>query len=148
MVAGRGVFLLLAGLGLAMNGCMEPTRPDLLGAVLHRQPEQVALLVRTGAPLNPRDESGDTPLTLATISDQFVIAEMLIDAGADIFAASEFGWTAGYAAQTSRLEPGTAEGDARQRVIAKLKAKGFPWPAPEPETVEQLAAKGQWPPAR
>lgn len=142
------MLLLLAAMGVAMNACMEPNRRDLLGAVLHREPEQVALLVRAGVPLNVRDEAGDTPLTLAAISDQFVIAEMLIDGGADVFAHSEFGWTAGYAAQSSRLAPGTAEGDARQRVIAKLRAKGFPWPAPEPETVEQLAARGAWPPRR
>lgn len=124
----------------------QGSQRDLLGAVMHRERARVAELISQRVPLDPRNEERDTPLTLATVSDQFIIAEMLMDAGADIFAHNMFGWTAGFAAQTSRLEPGTAEGDARQRVIAKLQARGFPWPAPDPDTVQALGATGGWPP--
>lgn len=124
------------------------TKPDLFEAVMHRDVDRVRQLLSERAVLDERNDQLDTPLTLATVSDQFIIAEMFIKSGADIFAANEFGWTAGFAAGTSRLEPGTAEGDARQRVIALLKAKGFPWPAPDPDEVNALMKRGLWPPKR
>jgi len=126
---------------------MDAGKPDeLLEAVMNRQASRVAELLVRQPDLDARNKQLDTPLTLATVSDQFVIAEMLIDAGADVFAHNKFGWTAGFAAQTSRLDPGTEEGDARQRVIAKLRSKGFPWPAPDPDAVKQLVSADAWPP--
>lgn len=119
---------------------------NLLYAVEQRDPAavQVALAARRG--LEQRDESGTTPLLKALASAQFVIAEMIVDGGGDIWAVDEFGLTAGHFLQANPWPPGSIEGDAKQRVIGKLKARGFPYPPPPQEEVQRLVAEGRWPP--
>jgi hypothetical protein len=119
----------------------------LVQATMDESEARVRLLVSQGANLEEADHKQQTALLIATMTDQFEIAEVLIDAGANVWTASMFGWTPGYAAQTSRIAGGP-DAEARQRVIAKLQAKGFPFPAPTPEQVEAAMEKGQWPPRR
>lgn len=121
---------------------------DLIDAVLNSDETRVRALIAAGQPIDQRNPINDTPLTLAAKTDQFVIAEILIDGGADIMAHNRFGWTAGYAAQTSRLLSEGPEGEARDRVISRLRERGFPFPAPRPEIVRAAAEQGDWPPRR
>ena len=120
----------------------------MLEAVSDRDEVTVRRFAAARSGLDERNEIGATPLIVATTSNQFVIAEVLVDAGADVFAIDKFGVTAGLAAETSRLRAGTVEGDARERVLAKMKARGFPFPAPPFKQVKAMADKGHWPPQR
>ncbi|RIV85690.1 ankyrin repeat domain-containing protein [Aurantiacibacter zhengii] len=120
---------------------------SLIKAVEMQDREQVATLASTGADLEQRNDVGQTPLVLASKTDQFVIAEILLDAGADPFAADMFGWTAGYAVQTTRLTGGK-EFEARERVREKLKAHGYRIPGPNSNEIMELVDMGNWPPAR
>ena len=115
-------------------------------AVEQRDPAaaQQAASARRG--LEQRDESGNTPFLKALASGQFIIAEILLDHGADPWAVDEFGLTAGHRLAANPWGPGTIEGDAKQRVTAKLSARGFPLPPPPQEEVLAMAASGRWPP--
>jgi hypothetical protein len=115
-------------------------------AVEYRDEEAVREAVAARRGLEEVNEIGDTPLLIATGSGQFVIAEILIDGGANIWAHDQFGLTAGRSAELVAYPPGTQEGNARARVIEKLKARGFPFPAPTPAEVIALKTKSAWPP--
>lgn len=103
-----------------------------------------AAIARRG--LEQRDESGATPFLKAAASGQYVIAEILLDNGADGWAADEFGLTAGHYIKSNPFPPGSAEGDAKVRVADKLRARGFPFPPPPQAEVLGMIAAGRWPP--
>jgi hypothetical protein len=131
---------------VAATGCMTQYKTQgLVEAVMNEDEGRVRQLIAARANLEEQDGDEQTPMLIAAISDQFIIAEMLLDAGVSIWAKSDFGWTVGYAAQTSNLVRG-GENEARLRVLARLKAKGFPFPAEHPTIIEAKAARGEWPP--
>lgn len=88
---------------------------------------------------------GKSPLIVACLSGHFIIAEKLIDAGADVFAYDSLGWTAGTWVAQSTITDGP-EGEARVRVMEKMKAKGFPFPPPSQEEIQERISRGTWPP--
>ena len=130
------------------SGCnMAGLSTSLTTAVYNRDERRVRELLAARADLEERASDSSTPLLLATETDQFTIAEVLIDAGADIWATSEFGDSVGWAAEHSRVVRG-AEADARKRILAKLRKLGFPFPAPHSSRVLNAIQAGQWPPKR
>ena len=105
------------------------------------------ILIKYKADVNWATEFGDTPL-LAAINSPYglKVAEYLMENGADLWAVTSRGETAGLAC-LARPRKDAAEEAARQRVAAKVIAAGVPCPpAPRPEFVRQVLA-GQWPPA-
>ena len=82
----------------------------------------------------------------ASQSDQWPVVEILIDHGADIWAHDKFGITAAQASVTSRILRGSNEDAARLRVIAKLQARGYPFPPPDADQVMARERRGDWPP--
>lgn len=137
----------IVGVMSLLGSCMNSDQPEtLIEAVYERDKARVIELASSGAALEERDLEGQTPLVLAASTDQFEIAEVLLDAGADPFAASQFGWTAGYAAQTTNLQRGP-EFEAMQRVSQRLRARGYPVPGPDKQEIKQMVAEGNWPPA-
>lgn len=123
-----------------------PSQADtLIDAVMERDRPRVGELIAAGAQLEAVDLEGQTALVLAAKTDQFTIAEDLLKAGANPFAASQFGWTAGYAVQTSRIARGP-EFEARARVAALLEQRGYPVPGPDKPEIKQMVAEGNWPP--
>lgn len=124
---------------------MSKSSDSLIAAVYDRDARRVRELIASGANLEERKSDGSTPLLLAAETDQFEIAETLIDAGADIWATSEFGDSVGWAAEKSQVVRG-AQGDARHRVLGKLRARGFPFPAEYRSIVLRHVQAGEWPP--
>lgn len=134
---------------MMMVGCMDEgnqTAMSAMRAVNQGDPAAAreAAVARRG--LEQRDEAGATPFLSAVASGQYVIAEILLDHGANPWAADEFGLTAMHFIRTNPFPPGTIEGDAKLRVAGKLHGIGFPDPPPTEEDVLKRIEKGQWPP--
>lgn len=141
---------MVAALALLVVGCMNGHRNgpvNAMVAVEQRDPDAArdAAVARRG--LEQRDESGATPFLKAAASGQYVIAEILLDHGADPWAADEFGLTAAHFISTNPFPPGSPDGDAKVRLTDKLRARGFPFPPPPQGEVLRLIAAGHWPPA-
>ncbi len=126
---------------------MSGKSENLVDAVMMEDSSRVEQLIAEGAPLEEADHKGQTALIIAAKTDQFEIAELLLNAGADPFAVSQFGWTAGYAVQTSKLQRGP-EFDARERVARLLEERGYPVPGPDKPDIKKMVASGNWPPQR
>ena len=119
----------------------------MLAAVMHSKPDEVRRLAAQGIGLDERDPANKpTPMIVAAQTLQWQMAEVLLDHGADIWAHDEFGITAAQVAETSRVIPGSDEDQARLRVIAKLKARGYPFPPPNSDEILELVKDGRWPP--
>lgn len=128
------------------GGCSMPTPSNsLIGAVYDRDERRVRELIASGANLEERKSDGSTPLLLGAETDQFEIADALIDAGANIWATSEFGDSVGWAIENSKLVRGP-DADARRRVLLKLRERGFPFPAEHRSIVLRKVQAGEWPP--
>lgn len=117
------------------------------GAVMTSDTDEVRRLAAKGIGLDERDPGTQaTPMIDASDTDQWPVVEILIDHGANIWAHDEFGITAAQRTITSRILRGSDEDKARLRVIEKLKARGYPFPPPDPDTVLALEKAGKWPP--
>lgn len=117
---------------------------SLIDAVRHRDSALVARLIEEGRPLEERDHRGSTPLRIATGSEQYLIAEQLVAAGADPFTMDSLYITAAGGVWTSNLEAGSPEGDARQRLIGVFKDRGVPLPPPPPKEMPDALKSGLW----
>jgi hypothetical protein len=111
----------------------------------------VITLLRHGLDLQWQDEFGGDHLDSAVTMQQYRIAELLLDKGANPWRIGGAGNMAvQYFAKPSIL--GNKEEDAaRIRLAAKLEkdatAKGLPWPPPDVATVRQKVLSGEWPTA-
>lgn len=114
---------------------------SLIDAVYDTSRKGVERLIAQGADLEVTKSDGSTPLLLAVETDQFDIAEKLINAGANIFAVSGFGDSVGYAVENSNVNS-----EARERVLKLLESKGFPFPAAHRTEVIKMVETGKWPP--
>ncbi len=83
--------MLALGLAVAMTGidapkADEPTAAgrEMLAAAEHGDAAAIRRLAAAGAPLDPTDAAGRTPLLIAVEKDHHDAALLLIDAGADI----------------------------------------------------------------
>lgn len=125
---------------------MNKDKMTIIDAVMQRNPELVASLIDQGTNLEMSNHKGETPLILAGMTDQFRIAETLLEGGANPFAASRIGWTIGFAAEASRLRSGP-DYEAKLRVEEILKSRGYPIPGPSNLQIRKMLADGNWPPA-
>ena len=103
-------------------------------------------LVAAGAAIDVGDGVGHSPLMTAGSSGHWILANMLIEKGASPWHAPANGYTLAVFAASDRLLPTTPEGQARDAIIEKFKALGYPWPPPKPPLVRQMMAEGRWPP--
>lgn len=125
----------------------QPSRP-LDNAIEIGSAGAVRLLLDHGARLDERDLTGATPLQTALDTHRFAIAELLIQRGADPWAADNSGGTLGWSVSRPSLAQTAEDNAAHARLAARLPAMGWPSPAPAPIAVRELIAAGKWPPAR
>ncbi len=107
----------------------------------------VRLLLQHGARINDHDATGATPLRLAVEQQNFRIAELLLEKGADPWAVGSNGETVG-TVLSGPMRPGEPEEQAaRPRVLDGLKAAGWRIPgAPDAKETRRLVLTGAWPP--
>jgi hypothetical protein len=130
-----------------VSSATDPFSLGLLAqAVADRRYEDVRHLLEAGASPDDRDERGVSALLVAAESNQFRMANLLIDHGADVWTAEKLGFTVANLSVHERVDPTSAEGIARSRLIGRLRALGYPWPPPNSLTVERLMREGRWPP--
>jgi ankyrin repeat protein len=118
------------------------------GAVNYRDIEAVRELAKIGVGMEEEDELGATPLITATSSDQFIIAEILVQHGANIWSHTRFGVTAPRMTLKSLTPDNSDEGMARLRLIERFKKENYPWPPPDREEVLRLVKTQAWPTAQ
>jgi hypothetical protein len=109
----------------------------------------VMMLLRHGLDLNWQDEFGDDHLQGALGMQQYRIAELLIEKGANPWRIGGGGaLPAQYFVRPMIIE-NSADNEARLRLLAKVeaeaKAKGFSWPPPDFKTVRKMVLLGKWP---
>jgi uncharacterized protein len=132
------------------------TSPTPAGAVLEPLRAAIALgsaggvrlLLDYGADPNVTGPLGRRPLHLALDMEQFAIAELLIERGADPWALDASGANLATAAATPMLTASPADAAAQVRLRARVRALGWPEPFPAPHELVARAALGDWPPSR
>ena len=130
---------------------MTPAPPGsspLANAVVNREPAIVEQLLNSGASANSTDERGTAAIILAAVTDQYRLTNLLVQRGADVWAADSMGYTAAIYASTSRINDESEEGKARLVFVETLRAAGYSWPPPWPKDVLAMKKAGNWPPKR
>jgi hypothetical protein len=109
----------------------------------------VQTLLRHRLDLQYVDSIGNDHLDAALSMEQFAIAELLVNAGASLWRINEAGalsaWTLN---KPPVLQPGKADLEARQRLIARAQNAALPWPPPAPAEVRQMVLEKIWPTAQ
>jgi hypothetical protein len=109
----------------------------------------VMMLLRHGLDLNWEDEFGYNHLQNALGMEQYRIAELLIEKGANPWRIGTGGRLLAQSFSRLPILDRPAENEARLRLLAKTKAeapvKGFDWPLPDPKTVRKMVLLGKWP---
>lgn len=142
------LFAVLAA--LALESCVAEPAPDtrsVMIALANRDIEAVRIAAAAGRGLEDRDSERETPLLLAVTTGQYQAARILVESGADIWAYNEFGQTVGRTAEVIKPSPATPDGQAREWLLAYLRERGFPFPAPKGDVVLDLVKARQWPPS-
>jgi hypothetical protein len=108
-------------------------------------------LLRHGLDLQWQDQFGADHLDTAVTMQQFRIAELLIDKGANPWRIGGAGNMAVQYLVRPSLAGNKEEEAARLRLVARIEkdavAKGLPWPPPDFVTVRQKVLAGNWPTA-
>jgi hypothetical protein len=109
----------------------------------------VMMLLRHGLDLNWEDEFGYNHLQNALGMEQYRIAELLIEKGANPWRIGTGGRLLAQSFSRLPILDRPVENEARLRLLAKTKAeapvKGFDWPLPDPKTVRKMVLLGKWP---
>jgi ankyrin repeat protein len=148
LIAGGAYFFLskfLPWYGIYLPGS-KPEINTVYDAVYNKDQKSLERLITEGADVNKPDYRGEAPILAAAVTDQFQMVELLIGSGANIYAVDSLGYNVGIYASTSHVQQSTTEDIARNRVIEKLKDRGFPWPPPWPDDVLRMIKENNWPP--
>ena len=89
----KPIVQVVAGL-LVVASCFAAEDVRLIDAVKRRDPSLVASLIEQGAAVNTQLADGSTALTWAVYGGDKPVAKMLLNAGATIDAANDYGETA------------------------------------------------------
>lgn len=106
----------------------------------------VMALIRHGADVKTPDTRGDNLLWLALSMEQYEIAEIIADQGANLWMIDNGGgMPSRLLANISVLELSEVQAKAKARLIERAKKAGLPWPPPNPETIQNKVLDGTWP---
>jgi hypothetical protein len=109
----------------------------------------VMTLLRHRLDLQYVDSFGNDHLDTALSMEQYVIAELLVNAGAFLWRINGAGalsaWTMD---KPPVLQPGKADLEARQRLIVRAQNAAFRWPPPSPIEVRKMVLAKVWPTAQ
>ena len=105
----------------------------------------VELLLRHGLDVNWADQFGVGRLQVAVDAEQFRVAELLVNAGASLWAISGTGHMPVHILTQPMLQSNAQQDAARQRLLAKAQLPGLPWPPPSAKEIRALVAAGNWP---
>ncbi len=106
----------------------------------------VKMLLDFGGDPNARGALDRRPLHIALDMERFRIAEMLIDAGADLWAVDSGGANLGTAVTTPMVTQDRNERAAQIRLSTRAVLAGWPDPAPTPVEIKEAVSAGRWPP--
>jgi Ankyrin repeats (3 copies) len=118
----------------------------LLEAALVDARDNAVRLIDAGADINKGNQIEQSPAMTAAAAGHWMMVDLLIEKGASPWHSPPNGYTLASLAASDRLLPTTPEGQARDKIIARFKAMGYPWPPPKPPIVRQMMAEGRWPP--
>jgi uncharacterized protein len=132
--------------GASADPAGEHAAWPLRTAARSADPAAARLLIARGARLDRLDPTGTGPLQDAVDMDSMRVAEVLIEAGANPWTVGAGGALPAFGiAQPLRLSS-PAEEAARERLVARLRRTGAPWPPPAPAEVKTLIREQRWPP--
>lgn len=146
--------LSLTGAGLTRAGAVDITAngPDGLPGIfwLIKQRDQAAVgrWLDAGGDIEVPGFHRATPVLAAAIVDDWQMVLYLIDRGARSDVADRRGFTLGYRATTTRIDPEGALGPTLQTVRQRLGQAGALERIYSPAQVREMMAAGRWPPVR
>ena len=120
--------------------------PALFEAALLGDVQGLGLLLDAGADIEESDDLGRTTTMMAASADNWPAVVFLLQRGAKPWAAAKIGITLGAYCAKSRLTSASAEGRAKNEVIARLQKVPGLWPPPSIAEVKAMMAAGRWPP--
>ncbi|MGI4800850.1 MAG: ankyrin repeat domain-containing protein [Janthinobacterium lividum] len=135
----------LLAAGADPNGFMDQNSA-LQEAALLGATDAIELLLKAGANVNQADELSETAILTTASTDNWATVGQLMDHGASIWPSNRPGVTVALLASDSRVLPNHPEGAALQKVVARLRTAGAPWPPPDARQVRALRDAGRWPP--
>jgi hypothetical protein len=97
------------------SGDDHPT-PIFQSILAHNQ-ENAVILIKAGADLEEINSSGLTPLMSACVHRSFIVMHVLLEAGANIRATDNFGYSVGYYIMDSTVDHESEEGKAKKKCI-------------------------------
>lgn len=109
--------------GMDLNAVEFKNGTSLLGQALTQGAWKTSkLLIKEGANVNAKDDSGNTPLLTATLFDRYELAKMMVEKGADVNAVGEHGATAMRSALFNNMQN---QGESELPFVQFLLEKGF-----------------------
>lgn len=106
----------------------------------------VRMLLDHGADPNARDRLGGTALHTALNMEQFTIAELLLERGANPWAITSGGGNLASASVEPMLTVSDIQGQAQRRLGERVRRMNWPEPMPTTRQIRALALAGEWPP--
>ena len=106
----------------------------------------VVTLLRHGLDVKWVDKFGNDHLDTALSMEQYVIAELLVQRGANLWRIMGAGSLPAWALNKPAVTQLSAEeGAARDRLLSIAQKSNLPWPAPDPVTVRKMVLANLWP---
>lgn len=118
----------------------------LAKAVMDRNYGRVAQLLVQGEAVDSTDHAGRSALWVAVASNNYPIANLLLDHGADIWFADDMGFAVVAFPYVSKNKLGSEDALEQARFIRRVREAGCPWPPYLPDVVEKMREEGKWPP--
>jgi len=128
------------------NAIGRDGHPQIFEAIEDSDQARARRLITAGANIEARGYGQGTPILKAALTDNWIIAEMLLEAGADPMVPDEFGLIFTRVASRANLKSESDEGQALTRIRAILTERGLISLVFTPEEVRTMVEAGEWPP--